>query len=283
MASPCRDEAQEGYNRVEAVFKSKVLEIHPIKSFFLLFVGKGKTRDSIKEEISRRPLVYDDFILQSTNEEKWLGDILSDQGLKKSVEATINRRYGKVLTAIFELKSILEDLRMQMIGGIKCGLDIWELAIIPSLANNAGVWVEVSPQSIEKLNKLQNTFLQSLFAVGQSCPKPALCWDTTTLLMEVRISKAKLALLHHITTLDNTSLAKQVYTEQLSNGWPGLVTECQAIMKEWSLPDITKTNEKMSKNEWENIVKKEAKLQNTKLLYNMIKNYSKLDIMKKEA
>ena len=54
-------------------------------------------------------------------------------------------------------------------------------------------------------------------------------------------------------------------------------------MKEWSLPDITKTNEKMSKNEWENIVKKEAKLQNTKLLYNMIKNYSKLDIMKKEA
>ena len=123
--SSSRDEAQEGYNRFEAVFKSKGLEIHPIKSCFLLFAGKGKTRDSIKEEISRRPLVYDDYIVQSKNEEKWLRDILSDQGLEKSVEATINRRYGKVLTAIFELKSILEDLRMQMIGGIKCGLDIW--------------------------------------------------------------------------------------------------------------------------------------------------------------
>ena len=38
-----RKEAQEGYNMFEAVFKSKLLKIHPTKSCFLLF-GKDKTK-----------------------------------------------------------------------------------------------------------------------------------------------------------------------------------------------------------------------------------------------
>ena len=120
---------------------------------------------------------------------------------------------------------VLEDLHLQMIGGIKCGMDIWELAIIPSLLNNCSTWVETSSQSVDKLNKLQNIFLQTLFAVGQSCHSPALCWDTATLQMKVRIDQAKLNLLHHIKNLDKDTLAKQVYDEQSSHGWPGLVSE----------------------------------------------------------
>ena len=78
------------------------------------------------------------------SEEKCLGDYLSDQGVSKSVEATINNRYGKIQAAIFELKAMLEDLRMQSIGGLKCGLDIWELALIPSLTKNCGTWTQIS-------------------------------------------------------------------------------------------------------------------------------------------
>jgi hypothetical protein len=58
--------------------------------------------------------------------------------------------------------------------GESCGLDIWELALIPSLTNNCGTWTQILQQSVEKLDKLQNLFLQILFAVGQSCPRPAL-------------------------------------------------------------------------------------------------------------
>ena len=171
---------------------------------------------------------------------KWLGDILSEQCLEKSVEATINVRYGKILSAIFELKAVLEDLRMQMIGGIKCGMDIWEIAIIPSLLNNADTWVEISSQSINRLNQLQNMFLQTLLGVGQSCPRPALCWDTATLSMKIRIYKAKLLLINHIKKIESKSLAKQVFENQNKYGWPGLVSEIKTISEEWSIPDITK-------------------------------------------
>ena len=139
---------------------------------------------------------------------------MSDKRLEKSVEATINHRFGKVFSAIFELKAVIEDLRFQMIGGLKCGIDIWEVAMILSLLNNSGTWVQTSQQAIDELNKLKNMFLQTLFAVGQSCPKPALSWDTAMLHMDVRIDKSKLALIHHFKNLDNTSLAKRIYEKK---------------------------------------------------------------------
>lgn len=147
----------------------------------MLFSNDKKIKNQIENEINQRPLIYDNFNMKQSSEEKWLGDMLSDAGLSKSVEATVKSRYGRILSAIFEIKSVVEDLRMQMIGGIKCGLDIWEMALIPSLTNNCGTWTEISSQAIDSLNELQNMFLRNLFAVSQSCPKPALCWDTATL------------------------------------------------------------------------------------------------------
>ena len=218
--------------------------------------------------------------MKSKSEEKWLGDILSDQGLEKSVEATINSRFGKIQTAIFELKVVLEDLRMQVIGGLKCGMDIWELALIPSLTNNSGTWTHMSTQSVEKLDKLQNLFLQTLFAVGQSCPRPTLCWDTATVTMQTRVEKSKLLLLHHIKNLDNSSLAKQVYKEQSEHGWTGLVAECEEILKQWNLNDIF---ENCTKSQWKSAVKKEAKLKNEDKLRTLIKKSSKLEVLKGES
>ena len=212
-----------------------------------------------------------------------MGDIISDGGLRKSVEATVEKRYGKILAAIFELKSVIEDLRMQMIGGIKCGLDIWELALVPSLINNAGTWVMVDNKTIDKLNSLQNTFLQVLLGAGRSCPRPALCWDTTTLLMDVRVKKAKLALLHHVQSLEDDCLAKEIYSEQLSAGWPGLVTECRDIIKEWDIPDIINQDQHISSKEWKRIIRQEAKIQNEKMLLEDISKKSKLSEMINET
>ena len=278
-----RNEAQEGCNRFEAVFKSKLLEIHPTKSCFLVFSPNKKIGESMGQEVMERPLVYDNFEMKRKSEEKWLGDILCERGLAESAEATITSRYGKILTSIFELKSVMEDLRMQIIGGLKCGLDIWELAMVPSLMNNCGTWMEISEKSIEKLDQLQNIFLQCMFSVSQSVPKPALCWDTATLTMQVRVDKAKLSLLHHIKHLENTSLAKQVYNEQHERGWPGLVAECKEIAKQWKIPDITESRHELSKCEWKNILKSEAKAQNCQILQEKILKSSKLEVMKNET
>ena len=100
--------------------------------------------------------------------------------------------------------------------------------------------------------------------------------------MKVRIDQAKLNLLHHIKNLDEDTLAKQVYDEQSSHGWPGLVSECRDIMTEWGISDITKDEANITKTQWKNIVKKEARNQNAKSLSIQIKKSSKLEKMKNE-
>ena len=64
--------------------------------------------------------------MKNKSEEKWIVDFISDQWLEKSVEATIYNNYGKIFAAIFEMKSIIEELGIQVIGGLKLALDIWE-------------------------------------------------------------------------------------------------------------------------------------------------------------
>ena len=66
-----------------------------------------------------------------------MGDVLHEEGLTKSVHATIDKRYGKSYMAIVEVMAILNDFRIDTVGGILAGLQIFDLAIIPGLLNNA--------------------------------------------------------------------------------------------------------------------------------------------------
>ena len=104
--------------------------------------------NSIENEIKLQPLIYDDCTVGRSSEEKWLRDMLSDGGLIKSVEATVKSR---TLSAIFEKKTVSANLRIQIIGGIKWGPDIAELALIPSLLHNAGTLTQISNQAMDSV------------------------------------------------------------------------------------------------------------------------------------
>ena len=45
--------------------------------------------------------------------EKYLGDFLNSMGLSESVDTTIKEREAKTRAAIYELRALTEDFRMQ--------------------------------------------------------------------------------------------------------------------------------------------------------------------------
>ena len=59
-------------------------------------------------------------------------------GVRASCAATITEREGKINGAIFETKSIIEEFRMQAIGGIMAAWEIWEKPMVLSLLSGAG-------------------------------------------------------------------------------------------------------------------------------------------------
>ena len=174
--SKSRDDAQAGVMKMEAVMKTKQLEVHPDKSCYLV-VGQGDNLEKEKSEIKKRPLIYDSFLLKNKPEAKHLGDFVHQDGNTASTLSTILHRRGKVKKCIFEIGAVLSDIRVQSTGGLLSGLTIWNMAVVPYLLNNSEVWVDLDKECMEELDKLQTLFLSVLMAVPVSCPRPALSWD----------------------------------------------------------------------------------------------------------
>ena len=68
-----------------------------------------------------------------------------------------------------------------------------------------------------------------MFEVPRSTPKPILLWDTGTISMENTVKTRKLNLAIHIKTQKEECLSKQVFDEQLRQGWPGLAKEVKEV------------------------------------------------------
>ena len=176
---------QSGNDKMEAVMESKLLDFNHDKSV-LIVMGSKKKKDMIEEEMMDCPPTLCGEVMKMTNSEKYLGDMISSDGLADSVTATVLKRKGSVITNIFETKAVIEDCRANSVGGLLVGIEIWELAILPQLLNNSETWTNVDKKTLEILENLQLTFYRNMFA------SPSLLWETRGMLMEVRIDKKKL-------------------------------------------------------------------------------------------
>ena len=123
--------------------ETKLLDFNIEKSCFII-IGKGKDKRRLKEEFKvSPPQIYGRNMTQSS-EEKYLGEQIHMDRNSASVAATIEKRGGKVLKFIFEIRAILDDCRSHTVGGLSAGLDIWEIAVLPYLLNNSECWLSIS-------------------------------------------------------------------------------------------------------------------------------------------
>ena len=75
--------------------------------------------------------------------------------------------------------------------------------------------------------------------------------------MKHRIEKEKLMLINHVKQLDNKTLAKQIYDQQVENKWPGLAEETKEICERLNITDINLTP--FDKYELKDVIKNAVK------------------------
>ena len=264
--------AQAGNNKMEAMAETKLLDFNLDKSCFII-IGKTKARQKLECEFALNPPLLYGTKMKQVEQEKYLGDQVSFGGLAASVMATIVKRKGKVIQSIFEIKAVIDDCRSHVTGGLETGLELWEMAVIPFVMNNCGSWVGHTSKEVTELEKLQNLFYRVLLEVPVGCPTPMLYWDCGGLLMENRILKNKLMLIHHIATLGQDSLAYQVYEEQRKLQLPDLLQECQDFLIKFKIQDFNV----YTKGQWKTLIKKQIKIKNQNDLLLWMKRYSKID------
>ena len=265
--------ARAGNVKVDYVMKSKQLKLNPEKTSYILF-GKKKEVAEAQEEVKLSPIMCGDFMTKEKDVDKWLGDMFHKEGLAASVMATIKSREAKVKGACYEAAAIVEDWRAQVVGGFMSAIDLFELAIVPTLLYNAETWMDISKEAEERLENLQLFFLRLVLRVPVSTPKIALRTETGMMSMKIRIWKKKLMFGHHLQNLDKEALANQVWKEQVRNGWPGLAKEIEEICTELEIAEANQPN--YSKSEWGRIVGEACRTKDRKDLLEGMEGKTKL-------
>ena len=271
------DSARAAMRRMENIMKLQQLDINVTKSSFIVCQNSTKS-DEIKKELENNPLRYDGTKVKEKQNEKYLGDMIDGRGLKESIEATLSERSGRISGSIMEIRTILDDYRSSQAGGIMAGIMLWEMAVIPSFINNSETWICIGEDSLKKMEELQCMLLRSILSTAKSTPKALLYWDTGVLPMAYRVEKNKLLFLHHLITLPESSLAKQIYDQQKQNNFPGLILECKELMKKYDVEDITEAKSIPTKTAWKKMVQSKVKdFYQTELIKEIKEKYSKLE------
>ena len=265
--------ARDGTKKIESCMEGKLLDLHTDKSCLMLFGSKSQIK-SAQEELEQNPIKLYGKALKEKLKEKYLGDIIHRDGNAASVEATVKDRYGRILVGTFEIRKVVEDCRSQKVGGIKAGLQLWETSYIPSLLNNCKTWVEISEETVNKLEGLQNLFYRILLNVPRTTPKASLSWELGGLKMKWRIIKEKLIFIKHILQLESSALAKQILEIQVQENLPGLSKECKEFIDLLNLPNIFELE--LTSQEWKSLVKKAVKKANANELKEQMLSYKKV-------
>ena len=141
--SSSRVSAQTGNIFVSSCMESKLLDLNVDKSCFIIIGNTSYTQD-LRNEIKQYPLQLCGIMMKEKTTDKYLGDLISSEGLASSVHATIMDRFSRVHTGMVETRAIVQDCRSQVVGGITSGLELWEATHIPSLLNNCETWILMS-------------------------------------------------------------------------------------------------------------------------------------------
>ena len=217
------------------------LSYHPDKSGYIL-MGTEEQKEEMRKEIRRTPIMLGDIQTKEKEADKWLGFWLHTDGLSASVAKTVEERKKKVKGAMYEAVAVVEDYRAVRISGFQTAIDLWELAIIPSLLNGCEVWVDISLETEKQLEDLQYKYLSLVLQVGPGTPRSALLAQTGLLSMKYRIWVEKVMMIMHLRGLKEPALANEIWQEQQENDWPGLSKEVRDICEEIDLEDINKMN-----------------------------------------
>ena len=170
-------DAQAGNIKLACMLQDKGLQAHPEKTGFIV-IGSKQFKEKVQKELRIRPLMFGEFEVKQRDADKYLGQIIHEDGLGRSAEATVEDRIGRIKGATLEIKSIIEDFQMQSMGGLMAAWELWERALVPSLLSGAGTWVGDIWKAVEQCEKLQNFFWRVILTVPESCPKTALRCET---------------------------------------------------------------------------------------------------------
>ena len=235
--SPDIKTAQEANKKMSKIIDRKLLSFNYDKSYCMV-IGHSGARKKLLKKLEESPLTLSGRKMKCVTHLKYLGQEVSGT-LSESVQLTVKKRIGLAAHSVFEIRSVIDDVRANVLGGLLLAFMLWKSALLPMLLAGAECWVGVKTRTLSELEKLQLKMLRVCLAVGKGVPKAHLYAQTGTWTIANQVLLLKLKFLHHIATLEVGNLARDLYEAQVEQNLPGLVAEMQPFLEEFRVQDIT--------------------------------------------
>ena len=131
-----------GNAKLAAMTSEKGLKAHEKKTTFVI-IGTKEYRESMEKEVKETPVSFGMFTCKPSCSEVYLGEVIHSQGLEAGVRATIDSRLGKVRGAMYKSKALMEDFKMQAMGGMEAAWILWDQSILQTLLSGCGSWMGI--------------------------------------------------------------------------------------------------------------------------------------------
>ena len=243
--------ARVACEKINDALSRKQLSLNYNKSKYMIIGSKNKKdREKILREIKENPMRMGNSIIENSQEEKYLGDEISEDGCVASISETIKERIRKLTSKGHDIIQICESPIMGGLGNSLAPFKLFNATVVESLLTNCQSWIGLNKSHINLLQNFQDGFIRSALKLADSIPKALLTWDIGLMPMKWRIAQKKLLFLNKLMKRDISNLAKQVVYEEVITGTKGLAHECSQICDEIGIQDImcVETTEQYIKN-----------------------------------
>ena len=231
------EQSRVGCAKIDDTLKRKKLSINYGKSKFLV-MGNTYFRNKTLKEFKKNPLKMGDAIIEHSEMEKYLGDIIHEKGCKESIAQTIKDRIGKATGVNNDIIQTCDSPWINGLGNSSIIIKEFEARVIPLLLNNCETWIGISDKQIEELQEFQEKFLISAFRLANTTTRALINWDTKMKPMRWRIAEKKLQFLRKLMEKEYSCLAKQIIYQEVIHGIKGLASECKSLSKMIGLPNL---------------------------------------------
>ena len=211
--------------------------------------------------------------MEPVEEEKYLGDIISNNGKNtKNIEARKNRGTG----IVNQIMSILEDICFGKHHFV-VAMVLRNALLISSLLTNAEAWYNLSTNEITELEKVDENLMRSVLQCPVSTPKEMLYLELGVSPIRSVIKSRRLNFLHYILNEDKKSLMYNFLQTQLDD--PTKHDWGQTVLMDIEEFDLNLTLnqiERMSQSTFQTLVKEKEKKHTLAYLNNVKAKHSKV-------
>ena len=218
---------------------------------------KMKERSEVETQSYITEDEYDGlYDMDTVNHEKYLGDIISDDGKNsKNIAARKNRGIG----VVNQVMAILEEICFGKFY-FQVAMVLRNSLLISSLLTNAEAWYNITNNEVAELEKVDEDLLRKVLECPMSTPKEMLYLELGVSPIRSIIRSRRLNFLHYILHEEKQSLVYQFLQAQrqdpVKNDW------CQTVLEDMDIFQLglsIEQIEKMSQEAFSSLVKKQEK------------------------